>query len=179
MRSLLVSYVGAFNHGDVPVRSAISKWCTKYNLSNSDLQCISTKMKATAVFELKSKSTFCLEPIGDSIGRKSLSDSIACGCIPVFFGIAQAFQYPIQWEGWHSSAFVQLDRLQFITGALDPVTTLEQIQMGKIMEMQSQIQTYGGRFTYSLKEKGDEEDGVSVMLSKLWSDAREIGDARG
>jgi xyloglucan galactosyltransferase MUR3 len=49
------------------------------------------------IMRLFQKTVFCLQPPGDSCTRRSVFDSMAAGCIPVFFHPASAYkQYP-----WH------------------------------------------------------------------------------
>ena len=48
---------------------------------------------------VKGRSTFCLEPGGDSPYRKSLWDSLAVGCIPVVFSKYSELTAPWHW-GW-------------------------------------------------------------------------------
>ena len=145
-RQTLVSFIGNTNHGDVPVRSQIGRWCEQYQ--NHKLVC-SRPVHMEEVIRLKEEAVFCLEPVGDSVGRKSVSDSYGCGCIPVFFGPAQAFQYPIQWAGWYDAAFVILDRLLFINGTLDPVEVLSRIPSQQVKQIQGNIARHGSKMLYS------------------------------
>ncbi|KAE8696680.1 RHOMBOID-like 1 isoform 1 [Hibiscus syriacus] len=53
--------------------------------------------KAAYLLKLFQSSIFCLQPSGDSYTRRSISDSIVAGCIPVFFHPGSAYVQYI----WH------------------------------------------------------------------------------
>merc|ERR1712007_170920 len=137
------------------------------------------RKQALEMLDLKSRSVFCLEPIGDSINRKSVADSILSGCMPVFFGIAQVFQYQVQWREWHSSAFVAINRVKFASGQLDLVRTLREIPASDVRQMQSQLARYGGRFQFNVKDDPAVDDALDVVLRQLWNDVLARGEGHG
>jgi len=165
-RDVLVSFVGQTTHGDVAVRRKIGRLCAG---KAEGLRCI--PFRPGAAFKLKSRTVFCLEPVGDVVNRKSVVDSIVSGCVPVFFGIAQVFQYPVQWREWHSSAYVAINRTRFILNELDLLQTLRRIPVSDVRRMQERIAEFGGRFQFSMDDDPDVEDAVLVILRQLWSDA--------
>lgn len=170
-RSVLASFIGSAAHGDRPARKRIVKLCAAAR-RGGELRCESWAFPRS--LNLKRQSIFCLEPTGDSIGRKSVMDSYTCGCIPVFLGCAQAFQYPAFWEGWYTSAFVTVDRERFVSGELDLLETLRQIPAERVAQMQRQISKYASRFQYSLEEVPGVEDAMSTILRRLWLDAEQL-----
>lgn len=173
-RPILALFVGSTLHGDVAVRGTIQRFCERYKNRPKLLSCLSSSpTDRLEAISTKAKSIFCLEPVGDSIGRKSVTDSYNFGCIPVFFGSAQAFQYPAYWDGWYNSAFLAFNRQLFIGGHLDPVVTLEQVPKGRVRRIQDSIRTFGARFQYSYEETG-EMDGVEVLLRRLFVDAEQL-----
>mmetsp|Transcript_3722 Transcript_3722/g.10758 ORF Transcript_3722/g.10758 Transcript_3722/m.10758 type:complete len:584 (+) Transcript_3722:45-1796(+) len=163
-RSTLALYLGGFNHGDELVRRAIKQACGR-----GGLRC--ARFGPGSIADL-AKSTFLLQPIGDTIGRKSTMDGYSLGCIPVFFGNAQMFQYPEIWEGWHRNAFVTIDRLEFIRNPQSLMQSLRLIPKGKVKKMQRSIAQHGIKFTYGLVDPpAPQEDAIGVMLRHLWVDA--------
>ena len=83
MGKWLWTFSGKVAHGSsMPLRVHIRDHCLK------DSKCAWTKKfyhNIIAVAQEKLHSTFCVEPAGDTLLRKSLMDSIVAGCIPVLF----------------------------------------------------------------------------------------------
>jgi len=168
-RNILLSYVGQTIHGDVAAREIVGKWCEHYS-GGSDLVCLHdpSEMLEENFLDLKSRSIFCLEPVGDTPSRKSTGDDYACGCIPVFIGVAQAFTYPFHWREWRDSAFVVMDESLFKSGMVDPVVALKTIDPKYISLLHGQIARYGSRFQYSVEKVPGMEDGFDLLLQILW-----------
>lgn len=74
---------------------------------------------STQNFKLKAMTRYCLEPAGDTPWRKSISDSIAMGCIPVTFSNVTADVAPWHWKFWRHEGQVHVPRLQFLQGEID------------------------------------------------------------
>eukprot|EP00403_Amphidinium_massartii_P047497 CAMPEP_0178460410 /NCGR_PEP_ID=MMETSP0689_2-20121128/48688_1 /TAXON_ID=160604 /ORGANISM="Amphidinium massartii, Strain CS-259" /LENGTH=177 /DNA_ID=CAMNT_0020087031 /DNA_START=113 /DNA_END=643 /DNA_ORIENTATION=- len=142
-RDILVSYIG---RGAAPDSSrwAVQDMCNRYNES-SNVVCRGYS-NCSQAYEIKARSVFCLDPAGDSPGRRSTIDSYAVGCIPVFLGIVQAFLYPELWTGWHDSAFLVLDEVRVREGKDDIVKLLEAVPKSAVEHMQAQIAKYAPRF---------------------------------
>ena len=68
-------------HGDAASRDAIFRACARYNES---VVCVARPYRHIEALS-KQQATFCLEPSGDTFNRKSISDSVTLGCIPVLF----------------------------------------------------------------------------------------------
>jgi hypothetical protein len=97
-RKTLMLFIGSDNHGDVQVRRLVHQMCNSYQ-DNSICRYERFRLDATL---LKGTAQFCLEPGGDSPWRKSISDSIAMGCIPVTFSEATSGVAPWHWRSWRS-----------------------------------------------------------------------------
>jgi len=117
-RTQLMLFIGSTWHGDVPVRKLIEKQC-------KPPACLYLRVSNVLTKELvaKSKATFCLEPGGDSPFRKSLSDSIALGCIPVLFHSYSNAVAPWMWGDWKRNARVMVPRAGFLTVLLHVVAS--------------------------------------------------------
>eukprot|EP00523_Entomoneis_sp_CCMP467_P016477 CAMPEP_0168773934 /NCGR_PEP_ID=MMETSP0725-20121227/4730_1 /TAXON_ID=265536 /ORGANISM="Amphiprora sp., Strain CCMP467" /LENGTH=142 /DNA_ID=CAMNT_0008823503 /DNA_START=161 /DNA_END=585 /DNA_ORIENTATION=+ len=113
VRNHFMLFVGMVDHGDVPVRQEIHRQCVvKYGKNTTmctyhDMhEKFGTADKKTqgnafnAWIGEKLDAKFCLEPGGDTERRKSISDSIASGCIPVFFTNVTELNFPWMWQDW-------------------------------------------------------------------------------
>jgi len=169
-RDILVSLIGKLDHGDKEARVALQPWCAKYSDYRELMYCDFYRGQMQTL-GIKSRSVFCLDPVGDTPGRKSTADSYACGCIPVFVGVTQAFQFPAHWDGWHDSAFLVIDEPLLLAGKLDPVELLQKVPKEAIAYIQSQIAQYGSRFIYNEEDLPEVEDSVDVLLNSLWAAA--------
>ncbi|KAL7547740.1 hypothetical protein ACHAWF_011022 [Thalassiosira exigua] len=118
-RSGLMLFLGTSDHGDTWVRKMIRDQCRLYNQSSI---CGNPKLnRKTALNFLSSKGSykFCLEPGGDSPWRKSLSDDISFGCIPVVFEKMMDEVAPWHWGAWKGAARVLVPRNDFVDGKID------------------------------------------------------------
>ena len=113
----------------------------------------------------KSKSTFCLEPAGDSPWRKSLADSITFGCIPVLFSELTDDVAPWFWKDWKARARVLVPREEFIAGRIDLKKLLQSIPPQLLKVMQTTLKEKSRRFQYSVDD--DHEDGIRITLENL------------
>ena len=66
----------------------------------------------------KQRAVFCLEPSGDSPDRKSVSDDVAMGCIPVFFSAISSGLAPWFWAaaGSPGGGYVLIEHEPFLVG---------------------------------------------------------------
>jgi len=164
-RQYLASFVGKTGHGDTKVRGKIGGTCGKPGVHCEDF----TTNDRNAM--VKRESTFCFEPVGDSIGRKSMFDAYAAGCIPVFFGNAQGYQFPSMWAGWEKDAYVAINRQKFIRGELDVVKELQSIPESRIIEMRASIRKNAIRLLYAKADLDEVDDAVSLMMKQLVKDS--------
>jgi len=171
-RNVLLSYIGRTAQVGKPGfkrRLPIKKLCDKYPTSR--IVC-SEYAGPEATYNLKSRSIFCLDPVGDSPGRRSTVDSYAVGCIPVLIGVVQAFLYPEQWAGWHDSAFLVVDAELFRKGLVDLVKLLEAVPLESIHFMQQQIAKFAPRMLYNEDDLPELEDGVDYLVRGLHARAQ-------
>ena len=171
-RDTLMLFLGSTIHGDTDVRKRIAKQCRSYE---DDSICVdSTKTGKTAVsgadvtLSTKGRSIFCLEPAGDSPYRKSLSDSITYGCIPVLFSDLTDEVAPWHWRKWKDQGRVLVPRKAYAKGKIDLKTLLESAPPKLVQLMQETISRYARDFQYSLE---DDNDGIRIMLDGLDSAA--------
>jgi len=101
------------------------------------------------IAQLYRRSTFCLQPGGDTISRKAIVDSLLFGCIPVLFHKGQRALWPWHWGGWVRNATVLFDEKAVRSGELDPIATLEALDAEKVLSMQKTIARFGHRMQYS------------------------------
>ena len=110
----------------------------------------------------KATAVFCLEPGGDTPFRKSISDSIAFGCIPVLFSNLTDAVAPWFWGDWKADARVLVPRDDFAAGRIDLPRLLGSIPERRVREMQRTLWRFGRRFQFGISH--DPDDAVSVML---------------
>ena len=101
---------------------------------------------------LKHLSTFCLEPGGDSPFRRSITDSVAFGCIPVFFSGAQDEAYSWLWGGWRRAASVSVNRTLFLNGQIDLRKLLGSAPPKLVSLMRRTLAERARAFTVSLED---------------------------
>ena len=164
-RKVLMNFVGKYNHGDIEVRERIHDMCVGYK----DSKICKFVPKYYPRSMPKAKATFCLEPAGDTPGRKSLSDSITFGCIPVLFSELTDDVAPWFWLDWKERARVLVPREEFVAGRIDLKALLQSVPNDLLKLMQSTLKDKVRRFQYSLDD--DQEDGVRVILDNLHSQA--------
>ena len=161
-----MTFLGKHNHGDVPVRERIVEMCRGYR--NDTICPHNTKFKHDRL-PFKQKTIFCLEPAGDSPWRRSLSDSIAFGCIPVLFSEITDAVAPFSWGDWKTRARVIVPRDEFLSGKIDLYELLSRIPDELLKVMQDTLSRYGKRFQYSLDDY--DEDAVWATLHGLYNHA--------
>jgi hypothetical protein len=103
--------------------------------------------------EYKQNAIFCLEPGGDSPYRKSLSDDISLGCIPVVFSPYLELVDPWHWGHFRNQSHVYIDRQDFLEGRVDLFEVLAGIvASGEARRMQESIAAHGHAFQYSVRD---------------------------
>jgi hypothetical protein len=168
-RTTLMSFIGKDNHGDVKVRTRLHKQCKSYkdnHVCDWREKYVPEKDATT-----KAKAVFCLEPAGDTPGRKSLSDSITFGCIPVLFSDLTDDVAPWHWLSWKDRARVLIPRHEFLAGRIDVKRLLQSMPSELLAIMQSTLRTKSRQFQYSIDD--DPEDGVRIILDNLHRQAQE------
>ena len=170
-RKHLMGFVGSYDHGDVDVRRRIRDACRSYN--SSDV-CPMAAGRGTRTEDLvvKSDTAFCLEPGGDSPWRKSLSDSIAFGCVPVLFSDETDDVAPWFWGDWKAAGRVLVDRDDFVSGRVDLLGLLGSVPPGLLRLMRETLARHARRYQYSLRD--DPGDAVHALLEGVRDHSRSM-----
>ena len=125
-----------------------------------------TAEAAEAIYEIQSKSIFCMQPWGDSASRKSFYDALLAGCINVLF-------VPLGYEGLLEgfgdyrlySIVVPLKRVSRDGGAL---AYLRSIGREKVEELHENILSHREKFIYSATPVPvGHHDAISVIMNSL------------
>ena len=157
-RRFQMLFLGSQSHGDTRVRRLLWAMCSSYK---DPKKCLSQKYDLNSLM-LKYMSTFCLEPAGDSPFRRSITDSIALGCIPVFFSSMQEDTYNWLWEDWRRIATVRVNRSSFLRGEIDLHSLLSSIPPELLKLMRSTIAQHARKFTVSMSD--DPGDAIHHLL---------------
>lgn len=184
-RHILMLFIGDTSHGDMAVRQRIVRACAGYR-SKALCRVAAAGNNARDSIALKTRAVFCLEPVGDSPFRKSISDSIVLGCahshsratssirqiellpvclragIPVFFSALTDAVAPWFWDTWKTRGRVLVPRDAFLSGALDLRELLEGIPPHFLSTMQRSLAANAKRFQFSLDD--DPGDALEVLL---------------
>jgi hypothetical protein len=120
-------------------------------------------------WELYAQAHFCLQPIGDSCGRKGIVDALLLGCIPVLFHACQRHLWQLNWGGWLDDASVFIDADAVINGSVDVGRLLLAVPEARRAAMRDVIQRKAHLMHYSLDEPGADEpaDALSLILDAV------------
>lgn len=151
------------------LRLRIRDLCWQYN--NTSICQLVSPDQSTLGLLVKGHSIFCLEPVGEAPWRKSLSDSITFGCIPVLFSNDTDNVAPWFWGHWKAQGLVLLQRRDFSKGRVDLFEWLSSIPRPLLILMQSTLQTNRRQFQYSLSQ--DRGDGIHLVLQRMKEYAKE------
>ena len=169
-RPILMLFIGRDNHGDTDIRRLLRQMCISYPKEVCTYESYTNSRRSAF---LKGSSQFCLEPGGDSPWRKSISDSISLGCIPVTFSKATSDVSPWHWYGWRSLGQVPIPRKAFLQGAFDLEHLLKSIPHGLHKQMTEALSEHGGKWQYSLDDSLD-DDAFKVLLNGLAATAQTL-----
>ena len=169
-RSNLMLFVGSSSHGDLPVRRRLEEQCRSYKdervcrlVSCNARTCNMRSGGMSSFLTLKANVTFCLEPGGDSPFRKSLSDSIAFGCIPVLFSNLTDAVAPWFWGSWKDRARVLVPRDDFISGRIDLRALLSSLPPALLHRLQRTLAHHRRNFQYGFDDEPG--DATRILLS--------------
>ena len=179
-RSILMLYLGGNNQatdnktrkGDWLARKAIQEQCLQNPSICTYLAYTHKRLK------LKRESVFCLEPSGDTPNRKSIADSVAMGCIPVFFnnitdGLFLSWLPPT----WGPISRVAVPREPFLAGQLDLGRLLSSMPPPLLARMKAAVQDSAPRFQVALDEMNG--DAVHWTLLRLRDFSLKLKTERG
>ena len=135
-----------------------------------------------AIVDAYNRSTFCVQPPGDTPTRKGIIDALLLGCIPVLFDPAQRAQWPWHWGDWAADASVLLNGTAARLGQLDVIAALEAIPAARVREMRATIAQQAHRLQYATHDSlvlrsmgvvGDTyEDAFDAVLRRAWERAQ-------
>lgn len=111
--------------------------------------------------EKKADSVFCLEPVGDSVSRKSIVDDIVLGCIPVLCEPVQETLWTTLVPNWKDVAVTGLDP----NG--DIMTKLAAIPKEEIEKKRKALAALAPKFTWSKIGEERPDDGLSLLLQAV------------
>ena len=164
-RPKLMLFIGKFDHGDLAVRQRIKSQCLGYA---DERVCTLTKCSSRGCARellMKGTARFCLEPAGDSPFRKSLSDSLAFGCVPVLFHNFTDAVAPWFWGAWRQDARVLIDRDAFVSGAIDLRDKLSAIPARRVEQMARTIARNKRSFQYAIDDVAG--DAVDIIVRRI------------
>jgi len=170
VRKILMLFLGSDSHGDTEVRQLIHKLCSSYGDESICKYASYTSLQKAA--SLKATSQFCLEPGGDSPWRKSISESVVMGCIPVTFSSATAGVAPWHWGGWRALGHVPVPRKAFLRGKIDLKKLLQSIPNELLSSMRDAISQNSEKWQYSVDDSYD-NDAFQVTIKGLAAVAEE------
>ena len=127
------------------------------------------------VANTKLHAKFCVEPTGDTPGRKSVTDSLAFGCVPVFIGYLQKnmFQH-LDWAG----SSISINRTRYIeTEGESLIQEIQRISDKEYATMANNLRNYIiPRIQLSLDDCN--EDVLILTLKKILQNAQDIDVSR-
>lgn len=174
-RRFLASFVGGM-HGEygLDVRKKIATDCR----DAGEPRCLFSSISALPqrghcnLKAFKQHATFCLEPGGDSPYRKSLSDDITMGCIPVTFSPYLDMVDPWHWGHFRNQSRVYINPQDYLSGKLNLFEHLESlVATGQAEEMQRAIGKHGHTFQYALSDYPG--DAVETLLKGAVGEAED------
>jgi len=174
-----MSFVGATWHGDRSVRLKVVSQCKALGSPICEMK---EYRNCKSAMRIKQSSTFCLEPAGDSPDRKSVSDDVAAGCIPVFFSSQSYALTPWYWnssgeDGADGVGRVLIDRTGFLKGSVSLKSALMGISTAAIDRAQQRLARIAFGFQYSTDETHD--DAVDIMMRGLKREADACAESVG
>lgn len=169
-RPHLFTFVGATRTGveKAEVRNAIVKQCAQSTRCRP-LQCARGASEChdpDRVLSVMSRSSFCMQPPGDSFTRRSVFDSVLAGCIPVFFSPHTAYtQYRWYLPADRGEYSVYLAEEKW--GRIE--AELLKIPAEKVARMRATVIDMIPRITYAHPNASDVgfKDAVDVALEQL------------
>lgn len=144
-RKYLFSFIGAPRpQQQDSIRGEIISQCLGAGKKCKWLDCKSSSSEncdnPSYVTEMFRRSTFCLQPRGDTATRRSTFDSILAGCIPVFFHTHTAYdQYVWHLPKEHRKYSVFIPENQVKNGKAEIEKTLSAISEEEVVKMREEV----------------------------------------
>jgi hypothetical protein len=120
--------------------------------------------------DIKQSSIFCAEPGGDSPYRKSLSDDLLSGCIPVIFSPYLLLNNQWHWD-FRNDSSVYIDGVEYSKGNVNLFEILSKVAASdRVIELRKTIAKHAHQFLYSIDDYPG--DAVDVTVRSLDENAR-------
>jgi hypothetical protein len=132
-----------------------------------------TGSNAVFALELYSRSTFCLQPPGDTLPRQGIVDAISVGCIPVLFHPGQATLWPWHWDGKKASVTFDWSNPLNRNGSV-VIRELIAMNESRVFALQQELRRVAGMMRYrGYNVVGDAPDAIDALvdgiLQPTWS----------
>lgn len=123
---------------------------------------------ARSAIELYARSTFCLQPPGDTIVRTGIVDALSVGCIPVLFHPAQSALWPHFWRSPRMLFDWKELKAPSAENASDVLQTLLALPDQRVSDLQRDVAS-AARRTFYRGERGsaNESDAVDVFVDVM------------
>ena len=138
------------------------------------------------LLDAKRHCDFCLEPAGDSPYRKSLADSMAFGCVPIFFHPMTDNANEWLWGGWKEASRVYVERGDYLKpqseGGIILSELIESCPPALLQRYKATIMRYARRFQVSLFDDVEPPyDAVHMMLERAaeYAESQQLRPKRG
>ena len=108
------------------------------------------RQKGHSSAHIKENATFCLEPAGDTLTRRSFYEVIVLGCVPVVFREDQAFLSQLAFSDYvpYKDIWVSLPLERVANMDLDVVEVLQKISPEALRTKRRLMQTWAHVFVY-------------------------------
>jgi hypothetical protein len=167
-RNTRIHYVGQPHGLQKTLRERIARDCNRMGRPHCFAE---TNFDNEKSLLQKQHSVFCLEPEGDSPYRKSVYDSIASGCIPVFFSRDTAASCPFHWGSFVRNSTVLFSQREYYLGS-KTLKTLIDMPEHEVSAMQAAISANAHRLQYAYDDMPGGDDAVELLLKKAAMRAR-------
>lgn len=128
------------------------------------------------------RATFCLQPPGDTLTRKSLFDALLLGCIPVIFRFDEAARQVLPFSDVipYEKFMVRLPMEAIQNGSLaDPMAELRAISLERILRMRMSIKEFGHALAFSGSNSNrggyndlDSPDALVMTIAAVWQEVQ-------
>ncbi|GAQ83707.1 Exostosin family protein [Klebsormidium nitens] len=183
-RDILVSYAGAVGRpygiwaqrfGTAQLRARLAHECERMRDKCRLVVCdyVQDNCSPSALHDLFMRSTFCLQPQGDSPTRRSTFDALLAGCIPIFFhtdSFQSQYEEALGVNASEVSVFIAPERL--VSESWSLYAELEAIDEARRKRMQSAIVDLVPRIVYGKEHVGSAwKDAVDIALEGVMEKA--------
>jgi hypothetical protein len=136
------------------IRTTSSTTSLSYSSSSNSNDLINNQSSSSSsqhIMKLFQQAVFCPAPVGDSLTRKSLFDSLVAGCIPVLF-----HPFSLALYTWHLSPkdidqiAIIIQKEEIIEKRKNFVDILKEIPLAIIQAKQQAIETIAPRLQYAV-----------------------------